>query len=256
MRLAKHASELDASQELRYRVFVGEIGAKPTEENAALNRDIDQYDAVCDHLLVLEHEGGKSKVVGSYRLLREEPMRAVGQFYTASEYDIAAMHAFKGNVLEVGRSCVDAAYRNRAVMQLLWRGIASYIEKFSIDLMFGCGSLYGASIEQHKETLSYLYHYHLAPPDLRNVALPERFEQMDLMPKDAIESPARIFAGLPPLIKGYLRLGGYVGNGAVLDFEYNTTDVAIVVQTQNVTAKYVERYASEKLKETLQADSE
>lgn len=255
VRLAATAQEIEASQALRYQVFVGEIGAKPTPENALLKRDTDMYDAVCDHLLVIEKDGKRSKVVGTYRLLRKQPMQKIGRFYTASEFDITPMEQFKGEVLELGRSCVDAAYRNRAVMQLLWRGIAAYVDKHHIDIMFGCGSLYGANPDIHTTTLAYLYHYHLAPEALRIRALPERFVPLNTMPKEAIIQPARVFAGLPPLIKGYLRLGGYVGDGAVLDHEYNTTDVAIIVQTKLVTAKYVDRYASASLKESIQGNT-
>lgn len=255
VRLAQSVVELEASQALRYQVFVGEIGAIPTSENKSLQRDIDVFDEVCDHLLAVETlPDGEVRVVGSYRLLRRKPMERVGAFYSASEYDLTTMHAYDGNVLELGRSCVHPDYRNRAVMQLLFRGITAYVEKHDIDIMFGCGSLYGADVELHKETLSYLYHYHLAPEDLRIRALPERFERMDLMAKEAIEKPARVFAGLPPLIKGYLRMGGYVGDGAVLDPEYNTTDIAIIVKTQTLDSKYVDRYASDALKESIRSD--
>lgn len=253
VRLAQNESELQASQALRYQVYVGEIGAKPTPENEAAKLDRDKFDPVCDHLLVMEQVNSTTRVIGTYRLLRKEAMRPVGDFYTASEYDIKAMHDYDGNVLEVGRSCVHEDYRNRAAMQLLWRGISAYLDKFKIDIMFGCGSLYGANIEKHKQTLAYLYHYHLAPEELRIKALPELFHDMNLCAKDDIKSPARIFAGLPPLIKGYLRLGGFVGNGAVLDPVFNTTDVAIIVKTQAITAKYVDRYASDELKESIRS---
>jgi putative hemolysin len=252
VRLAENEAEIEASQALRYRVFVGEIGAKPSAENAVLKRDIDQYDAVCDHLLVLERQpDGKQNIVGSYRLLRRTPMQRIGSFYSASEFDISPMVNFNGEVLELGRSCVDPAYRSRAAMQLLWRGITAYVEAHRIDIMFGCGSLYGADAAHHASTLAYLYHYHLAPEALRINALPQLFVEMNAMPKEHIQQPARIFAGLPPLIKGYLRLGGFVGNGAVLDHDYNTTDVAIIVQTQKVTARYLDRYASDSLKESI-----
>lgn len=249
--IARDVRDVEASQALRYRVFVGEIGATPSSENKRLERDIDAFDAVCDHLLVIEHQdGGGYKVVGTYRLLRRAPMQTIGTFYTASEFDISPMLRVDGEVLELGRSCVDEAYRSRAVMQLLWRGIAAYVEHMKIDIMFGCGSLYGADAAKHAATLSYLHHHHLAPEELRIRALPERFVPMDVLAASAYDAK-RIFVGLPPLIKGYLRLGGFVGDGAVLDPDYNTTDVAIIVKTQNVTGKYMERYASANLKEAL-----
>jgi L-ornithine Nalpha-acyltransferase len=249
--LATSEADVHASQALRYRVFVNEIGAIPSAENKRLERDMDEFDAVCDHLLVVEHNGnGGYKVVGTYRLLRRAPMQKIGRFYTASEFDISPMVNFKGEVLELGRSCVDIAYRNRSVMQLLWRGITAYVEHCKIDIMFGCGSLYGADVSKHAATLSYLYHSHLAPEELRIRAIAERYVSMNILPLDQIDVK-RTFVGLPPLIKGYLRLGGFVGDGAVLDPEYNTTDVAIIVKTQNVTGKYVERYASASFKEAL-----
>lgn len=253
VRLAQNAEELRASQALRYQIYVGEIGAKPTPQNEAVQLDRDQFDPVCDHLLVLEKQpdAGAPRVIGTYRLLRRGPMEKVGSFYTASEYDISAMMRYKGNVLEVGRSCVHADYRSRAAMQLLWRGITAYLEKFNIDMMFGCGSLYGADLAKHKQTLAYLYHYHLAPQDLRITALPELYNEMNLCEKDKLQSPARLFAGLPPLIKGYMRLGGFIGDGAVLDPVFNTTDVAIIVETKAVKAKYMDRYASDNMKESM-----
>lgn len=251
VRLARTAQELKASQSLRYKIYVGEIGAKPTPENEAAKLDRDQFDPVCDHLLVFDKQDGIEKVVGTYRLLRRKPMEQVGSFYSASEYDIATMMNYDGNVLEVGRSCVDEAYRNRAAMQLLWRGITAYIEQFDIDILFGCGSLYGADLEKHKQTLAYLYHYHLAPEELRITALPDLYHEMNLIAKDEIKSPARIFASLPPLIKGYLRLGGFIGDGAVLDPVFNTTDIAIIVKTKALTMKYMDRYASESLRESI-----
>ncbi len=249
--LAQAEADVHASQALRYRVFVNEIGATPNAENKRLERDMDEFDAVCDHLLVVEHQPhGGYKVVGTYRLLRRAPMERIGRFYTASEFDIGPMLHFNGEVLELGRSCVDPAYRNRSVMQLLWRGIAAYVEQCRIDIMFGCGSLYGADAKKHAATLSYLHHTHLAPEALRIRALPERYVPMAALPIEQVDVK-RTFVGLPPLIKGYLRLGGFVGDGAVLDPEYNTTDVAIIVKTLNVTGKYVERYASASLKEAL-----
>ena len=256
VRLAQSAAELKASQALRYQIYVNEIGAKPTPENEAVQLDRDIYDPVCDHLLVLEKNdnGDDERVVGCYRLLRSEPMQKVGDFYTATEYDISTMRDFSGNVLEVGRSCVHADYRSRAAMQLLWRGIAAYVEKFNIDVMFGCGSLYGADLDKHKQTLAYLYHYHLAPEDIRIKALPELYNDMNIAPKDSLESPARLFASLPPLIKGYLRLGGFIGDGAVLDPAYNTADVAVIVPTKAITDKYMDRYVSKTLQHSIRGD--
>lgn len=245
--IASDECDIRAAQELRYRVFFEEMGAPVTPQVAASRRDADAFDTVCDHLLVVEHAAdGEYKIVGTYRLLRREAMAAIGHFYTDGEFDISAIRNYPGEILEVGRSCVDPAYRNRAVMQLLWRGIGAYVARFNVGLLFGCASFHGTDPHQHAEELSYLYHYHLAPENVRPRALPERYVDMNLMPKEAVNAK-RAFSALPALIKGYLRLSGYIGAGAVVDHEYNTTDVSIVVKTDLVTDKYAQRYGREYL---------
>ena len=243
VRIATSAAEIDAVQALRFRVFYGEMGAAPSAVVAAAGRDFDGFDEVADHLLVVDHDigDGPEGVVGTYRLIREDAASRAGRFYSADEYDIGPVVSFPGRVLELGRSCVDAAYRNRAVMQLLWRGIATYVFHHGIDVMFGCASLPGTNPDDLAEELTYLYENHLAPPALRLRALPERYVEMRRLPPGAFD-PRRVLGRLPPLIKGYLRLGGFVGDGAVVDYQFNTTDVAVVVQTDLVTDKYYRHY--------------
>lgn len=243
--IASEPEHLAASQSLRYQVFFEEMGAQMTPEVAATKRDQDMFDAVCDHLLVVDHQtDGGHRVVGTYRLLRRENMKKVGRFYTQGEYDITPILNYPGEVLEVGRSCVHPNYRNRAVMQLLWRGIGAYVTKFNVALMFGCASFHGMDPEEHVMALSYLHHYHLAPKELCPVALKERYVEMNRIPKEQVDAK-RAFAALPALIKGYLRLNGYIGSGAVIDPEYNTTDVSIVVKTDRVSDKYAQRYGKD-----------
>ena len=240
--VASKQADIEASQALRYRVFMEEMGAKATAEMARLKRDFDDFDGVCDHLLVAEHQkAGGYKIVGTYRLLRRENMEKIGRFYSESEYDISPVKQAGGTILEVGRSCVDSAFRNRSVMQLLWRGIGAYVNKFNIDVMFGCASFHGTDPEVHRMALSYLHHYHLAPAEICPRALPDLYVEMNLMAKDEV-NVKEAFASLPALIKGYLRLSGYIGAGAVIDHTYNTTDVSIVVKTDLVTEKYAARY--------------
>jgi putative hemolysin len=251
VRVAVTPAEIDAVQALRYRVFYREMGANADAETARLGRDRDRFDAIADHLLVVDHAigAGAEGVVGTYRLIKREAAAQLGRFYSADEYDIAPILAFPGRIMELGRSCVDGAYRNRAPMQLLWRGIAAYVFHYQIDLMFGCASLPGTDPDALGTELTYLYHNHLAPPAVRPRALPHRFVEMRRMPLDAVD-PKRALAQLPPLIKGYLRLGGFVGDGAVIDRQFNTTDVAVVVKTDLVTDKYYRHYERQ-LREAL-----
>lgn len=245
VRLAQDEAEITASQILRYEIFCGEMGGKASAEIQKQKRDFDEFDDYCDHLLVIDGDkSGADAVVGTYRLLRRSAMEKLGRFYTESEYDCSAVKNMQGEILELGRSCVDGAYRNRAVMTLLWRGIGAYVNSHDIKLMFGCASFTGADPEEHALALSYLYHNHLAPEDIRLRTLPEYYVDMNMMAKDKIDMKAALNA-TPPLIKGYLRLNGYIGDGAFVDHAYNTTDVSIIVQTDVISEKYASRYAPE-----------
>lgn len=242
VRVAASAGEIDAAQALRYRIFYGELGAHADAATAATERDRDAFDEVADHLLVVDHNlgDGPEGVVATYRLIREPAAERAGGFYSASEYDLTPLLS-QGKVLELGRSCVDARYRNRAAMQLLWSGIAAYVSVHEIDLMFGCASLSGTDLDALAVPLTYLHANHLAPPEMRPRALPERFVPMDRLDPAGIDQRAAL-ADLAPLVKGYLRLGGFVGDGAVIDTQFNTTDVCIVVKTDLVTQKYSRHY--------------
>jgi putative hemolysin len=243
VRIAASEEEVAAAQALRYRVFYEEMGARPSPEMAARSCDFDDFDGVCDHLLVIDRTkgDGAAAVVGTYRLMRRAVGERFGRFYSAGEYDISGLIARGGNFMELGRSCVDAAYRNRSTMNLLWAGIASYVRENNVDLMFGCASLPGTDADNLAVPLSYLYHWHLAPADMCPRALDHLRVKMDLIPKDRID-PRRALAELPPLVKGYLRLGGFVGDGAVVDHQFNTTDVCVMVKTELVTDKYIKHY--------------
>ncbi|GAB6967472.1 GNAT family N-acetyltransferase [Komagataeibacter kakiaceti JCM 25156] len=243
VRIAATEEERDAAQALRYRVFYEEMGARPDSRTARLRRDVDEFDEYADHLLVIDHaiSSGAKGVVGTYRLMQGDAAKKLGRFYSSSEYDISPLTEFPGRLLEVGRSCVDREYRGRAAMQLLWRGIASYIFLHRIDVLFGCASLPGTDPDALSDELTYLYHNHLAPPALRVRALAERRVEM-LRADPQLIDHRRSLARLPPLIKGYLRLGGYVGDGAVIDAQFNTTDVAVLVKSELLADKYYRHY--------------
>lgn len=243
VRLARSEEEIDAAQALRYRIFYQEMGARPDAEGEATARDKDRYDTVADHLLVVDHALGEGpdSIVGTYRMIRRSAAERIGQFYSEDEYDLTQIIADGGRILELGRSCIAADYRGRVAMQLMWGGIAAYVSHHKIDLMFGCASLHGIDPDALAVELSYLYYNHLAPRPIRPRALPHRYIEMRRKDRDALD-PRRALAKLPPLVKGYLRLGGFVGDGAVIDPQFNTTDVAVVVKTDLVTDKYLRHY--------------
>ncbi|HQT74365.1 MAG TPA: GNAT family N-acyltransferase [Acidiphilium sp.] len=243
VRLAATAAELDAALALRFRIFYEELGAHPDEATLASGRDRDAFDAIADHLLVIDHDIADDArgVVGTYRLIRQDALAPGQRFYSANEYDLAPLQHSSGRLLELGRSCVDQAHRSRAVMQLLWRGIAAYVFQHGIELMFGCASLHGTDLDELAPCLTYLHAHHLAPQNIRPRALDARYVEMRRLGDDEYDA-RQALAELPPLIKGYLRLGGFVGDGAVIDWQFNTTDIAVVVQTDLVTEKYYRHY--------------
>jgi len=244
VRLAHNEREVEAALALRYRVFYEELDAHPTIEMLARKQDFDSLDEECDHVLVIDHDRVKgndfsSAIVGTYRLIDSETAASHGGFYSAGEYDLSRLMEYPGRLLELGRSCVDASYRSRATMELLWRGIGAYVEYYNIDVLFGCASLVGTDTKKHAEVLAYLHKYHLAPPAIRPRALPNLYVPMKTI--DEIDTK-RALASLPTLIKGYLRVGGFVGEGAVVDEQFNTTDVFIVVKRELVPDKYFRHF--------------
>ena len=250
LRLAESEDEIEAAQALRYRVFYEGMAAQPTPEMAAVKRDFDSFDPFCDHLLVfdLDRGTGAEAVVGTYRVMRREAAARRGQFYSADEYDIAKLIAYPGEILELGRSCIDPDYRDGRTMQVLWRGIADYVLGHNVQLLFGCASLPGTDPDALAMPLSYLYHHHLAPPELRAKALAERYVSMNRIPLEEV-TPRRALQMLPPLIKGYLRLGGFLGDGAVVDYDFGTTDVCVVVKTEWVTGRYYRHYTRDETRD-------
>ncbi|MDD2325852.1 MAG: GNAT family N-acetyltransferase [Alphaproteobacteria bacterium] len=258
VRLAQNEAEVREAQALRYQIFYEEMGARATPEIAAQKRDFDSMDDCCEHLLVVDTKQEEGhRIVGTYRLIRREAAAKNGSFYSASEFDITPLINYEGEILELGRSCIHKDYRTGTVMNILWKGLAAYMFKYDIKIMFGCASLHGTNIEEHAVPLSYLYHYHLAPPELRARALPDVYVDMNRLPKEAFDPEAAFNnlafnnikldekAGkdsLPPLIKGYLRVGCTIGDGAFVDHQFNTTDVCIIFRTELITGRYLRHY--------------
>jgi len=245
VRLARGPEDVLAAQRLRYRVFYEEMSAEPTPQMAAARRDFDAFDEICDILLVVD-PGRRDcdNVVGTYRLLRQDVAMGHGGFYSASEYDLGPLLAQlsdKRRGLELGRSCVHPAYRTTATIQLLWRGIASYLAAHRIAFMFGCASLPGTDVRALAPQLSFIRRHFLAPEALRVRALPDRYVPMDIAPQDEL-GERRAMKTLPPLVKGYLRLGCYVGDGAVIDRQFGTTDIFIILPVERIRERYFNHF--------------
>ncbi|MDH4414167.1 MAG: GNAT family N-acetyltransferase [Rhizobium sp.] len=248
-RLARTEREIDAAQAVRYRVFVEEMKAQVSADDARRGREVDSWDSVCDHLLVLDRSidgDAEDQIVGTYRILRHEEAMAHGGFYSGSEFrvgDLVARHPQK-RFMELGRSCVLPQYRTKRTVELLWQGCWAYALQHRIDAMFGCGSFPGTQPEEHALALSFLHQNAVAKGDWAVDALPHLYREMDLMPSEAVNARRALFA-MPPLIKGYLRLGAMVGNGAVVDHAFNTTDVLIILPISSISGRYVNYYGAD-----------
>lgn len=240
LRLARDARDLRAAQRLRYRVFVEELGGDgPLVDHAArLERDV--FDSVFDHLLLIDERrdaAALDDVVGVYRLLPSDRLGSGDRFYSETEYDLSALRASGRRLLELGRSCVHADYRGGTAMFRLWNALADYVLERGIEVLFGVASFHGTDVEALAMPLSYLHYNHLAPPELRVRAQPDHFQRMDLVPAAKVDRRAAMVA-TPALIKAYLRLGGFVGDGAWIDYAFNTTDVCLVMDTARMSAKH------------------
>lgn len=249
IRLADNARDVRRAQKLRYRVFYGEMAAIADTRTRFARRDVDAFDAICDHLLVLDHETAahglsrSPKVVGTYRLLRQSIAERHGGFYSAGEFEVGKLIARHPDLrfLELGRSCVLAPYRNKRTVELLWHGIWSYVLEHRIDVMFGCASLEGTDPDKLALPLSFLHHFASAPEPWSARALRHRHVEMNRQPKSAIDAKLAL-RELPPLVKGYLRLGAFLGNGAVIDHQFGTTDVLMVLPVAGISARYIQHF--------------
>jgi putative hemolysin len=249
VRLAECEQEIAAAQELRFKVFYDELGARYDGASASEARDQDRFDNVCDHLLVVDTAiagSVRDQIVGTYRLLRAEHAERAGGFYSADEYEVEALIARKPDrhFLELGRSCVLPEYRSKRTVELLWQGIWAYCRRHDIDVMLGCASFHGTVPAAHALALSFLYHNCRAAQDWDVRALPHRYRSMDLVPREAVNPKAALLQ-MPPLIKGYLRLGASIGDGAVIDADFGTTDVFIILPVENISSRYISYYGAE-----------
>ncbi len=242
VRLATRKKDIRRAQKLRFKVFYTDGGAKPDPRAALTRRDICPYDRVCDHLVVVDHDAAdrrgrrKPRVVGVYRMLRQEKAQRAGGFYTRQEFDIEpllARHPSK-RFLELGRSCVHPAWRSKRVLELLWRGVWTYARHHRIDVLIGCASLPGADPAAHAPVLRFLEERAGAQPEWRASARPQR--RSSLSPT-APDDGASLHA-LPPLIKGYLRLGAQFGDGAVVDLQFGVTDVLVIMPVADIDPRY------------------
>ncbi|MEM9709679.1 MAG: GNAT family N-acyltransferase [Pseudomonadota bacterium] len=246
LRLARDEADLEAAQRLRYRVFVEELGGSGALVDHARGLERDRFDPHFEHLILIDRRRDPSAgehVVGVYRLMPPERVEKAGGYYSATEYDLGPLRRGGRRLLELGRSCVDRAYRTSPAMFHLWKGLGQYVVERDIDILFGVASFHGTDLDALAAPLSLLHHRHLAPPDLRVTAIGPDARRMDLLPPDRIDRVAAA-RQIPALIKAYLRLGGFVGERAFVDWAFNTVDVCLVMDTRRMSDEVKAQYTS------------
>ncbi|HEX7791532.1 MAG TPA: GNAT family N-acyltransferase [Afipia sp.] len=250
-RLARTKGDVKRAQKLRYKVFYKDGSAIADAATLLAQRDKDAFDKICDHLLVIDHAAkpsmsGKLPVVGTYRLLRQDVAARHGGFYTGDEFDISGLMERQAGLkfLELGRSCVLPPYRTKRTVELLWQGVWNYVRQHNLDVMIGCASFEGTDPDRLALPLSFLHHFAAAPDAWRASAHPARRIAMDRIPKDRIDTKAALRM-LPPLIKGYLRVGAFVGDGAVVDHQFGTTDVLIIMPVSAINGRYLDHFGTD-----------
>ena len=228
--MARHQDEVRQAQRLRWKIFAGEMGARLATPEPGL--DIDFYDPYCEHLLVRDPDNGE--VVGTYRILSPENAKRVGSYYSESEFDLTRLQHLRPRMVELGRSCVHADYRSGGVITHLWAGLAEYMLKSGHEYLIGCASV-GMADGGHNA--AGIWHAtkakHLAPIEWRV------FPRCPL-PLDSLESVAAPV--LPPLIKGYLRLGAHVCGEPAWDPDFNTADLPILLPLRNLNPSYARHF--------------
>lgn len=251
VRLARSKGDVKRAQKLRYKVFYKDGTAIADAATMLAQRDKDAFDKICDHLLVVDHAAkptmsGKQPVVGTYRLLRQDVAEKHGGFYTGDEFDISGLMARQSGLkfLELGRSCVLPAYRTKRSVELLWHGVWSYVRRHNLDVMIGCASFEGTDPDRLALPLSFLHHFAAAPEGWRASAHPDRRVEMNRIAKENIDTKAALRM-LPPLIKGYLRVGAFVGDGAVVDHQFGTTDVLVVMPVSAISGRYLDHFGAD-----------
>lgn len=244
-RLAICDAEIRECQRLRYQVFYEEMSAQPDDNSSQCRLDVDKYDEYCDHLLVIDRSFVPNKIVGSYRLLSQENSLRTDGFYSANRFCVSDLLARQKELrfLEFGRSFVLKPYRNKRTIELLWQGSWAHVRQNHVDVMFGCASFEGTDPQALAQALSYLYHHARAKNEWQVRAHAKYAVNMNRMKINEIDARSAL-RQLPPLIKGYLRLGALIGEEAVIDPQFGTIDIMIILPISHLNPRYVNHYGA------------
>jgi putative hemolysin len=245
--LANSKSEIKKAQRLRYKIFFNERNGQKIFNLSSFKRDADKFDKYCDHIIVTfkASKFSKTKVVGTYRLLQQKVALQQNGFYSSEEFNLNTLYKSPDkplNALELSRSCVSFKFRKKNVLHLMWSKINEYVQYNKNDVLFGMASFLEENPDIIKEELSYLYQKFIMPENIRVDAIFSKRTEMNLIPTEGI-SEISIIKKLPPLIKAYLRLGAKIGDGAVVDKLFKTTDVFIYLPFNSIKPEYLKKFS-------------
>ena len=243
VKLADSNSEIKQAQKLRYQVFFSDRNKKKILNISNFRKDSDKYDSYCDHIIVnYKHSKfSKNKVIGTYRLLQQKVAEKKIGFYTSEEFclDKLIQSYEYTNMLELSRSCISQKFRNRNVLKLMWREIYNYINTNKIDGMFGTASFLEIDIQKINNQLLFLQQNYKMPENIRVKARKYCSAKIDYSKN--IKLNLKLVKSLPTLIKGYIKLNAYIGDGAVIDYKFKTTDVFVFLPSNKINKEYVEK---------------
>jgi len=231
VRLAANAVDVIAAQRLRYHTFIRDTGAPPRADEL----DADAFDAACEHVLIELVATGT--LVCCFRLMPFEDGREVARSYSAQYYDLAALETYAARMVEMGRFCAHPEHRNPHVLRVAWQAMTRYVDGNGIEMLFGCSSFEGADAEAHSDALALLRAKHIAPRRwLPRPKAPKIF-RFGAMLRRRKPDPKQGMQRMPPLLRGYLSLGGWVSDHAVIDEDMNTLHVFTGVEWSQVPSR-------------------
>ena len=243
VKLAESRSEIKLAQKLRYKVFFSERIHSPILNIGNFRRDSDKFDNYADHIIVKFRKSkfSKARVIGTYRLLKQSVADKKSGFYSCDEFNLDNLLNSKiyKNMLELSRSCISQKFRNKNVLKLMWNEIYRYIHKNNIDALFGTASFLDTNINMIEDQLIYLNNNHKMSDNIKVNALANYKVKVDY--EKQIDINLKLVSRLPTLIKAYLKFNATIGEGAVVDNKFKTTDVFVFLPIEEINKDYVNK---------------
>jgi putative hemolysin len=240
VRLAQNQLEIERALALRYDVFNLEMG-EGLPQSSATRKDRDEYDLYCNHLIVID-KSNQEKIVGTYRILTRKMAKEGIGFYSENQFDITSIYNLPDEIAEVGRSCVHPDYRDGSVISLLWQGLAEFMIKHDVRYLMGCGSIHSTDSDVASQSFAFLKEKDaIAPEEFRVYPNPD-FILPGFVSDFKIDDLKAVTKNIPPLLKGYIRIGAKICGIPALDSVFGTTDVFILFDRKEITERYAKHY--------------